>query len=78
MVAAKNTIAVWCRGGETVNTGLEPELYFFKSLISFLLLSIEIWSSILSYLTLIIFLATSVYFESLKLPKKCRAVVPSS
>lgn len=73
MMAAKNTIAIWYRGGETVNTELEPELYCFKSLISFLLLSIEI----LSYLTLIIFLATGVYFESLKLPKKCRAVVNS-
>ena len=62
MMAAKNTIAVWCRGSETVNTGLEPELYFFKSLISFLLLSIEIWSSLLSYLTLIIFLAYQCVF----------------
>lgn len=50
MMAAKNTIAICYRGCEhAVNTELEPELNFFKSLISFLLPSIEIVSILLSY-----------------------------
>ena len=35
MMAAKHTRAIWYRDGETVNTELEPELYFFKILSSF-------------------------------------------